>query len=47
MGKSAAGHLRVRTDKAAAELDMDFLGSGWKPDWRLRWTLAGVGSGIA
>jgi len=37
MGKSAAGHLRVRTDKAAAELDMDFGGSSWKPDWRPRW----------
>jgi|GEM_PF-2865600 len=33
MGKSAAGHLRVRTDKAAAELDMDFGGSSWKPDY--------------
>jgi hypothetical protein len=36
MGKSAAGHLRVRTDKAAAELDMDFWGSSCKPDYTPR-----------
>jgi hypothetical protein len=33
MGNLAAGRPRAWADKAGAELDMEFLGSGWKPDY--------------